>query len=258
MEEEGGIDMSEGILRNAKKASAGSEGLRQMREGIRDAVPVMTGYFAVSFALGITMKRAGLTPWQGFWMSLLNNASAGEYAGLAMITAGAPIWELALMTLIANARYLLMSCALSQKLAPKVSVGSRLAIGFDVTDELFGLAVARPGKLDPHYYCGAMLLALPGWALGTMTGVAAGQALPQVLVDALGVALYGMFLAVIIPPCRKDRVLGGLVALSFAASFACSVLPLLKTLSGGTRTILLTVILSALAAWKMPVKEENT
>ena len=90
-----------------------------------------------------------------------------------------------------------------------------------------------------------------------MTGVAAGQALPQVLVDALGVALYGMFLAVIIPPCRKDRVLGGLVALSFAASFACSVLPLLKTLSGGTRTILLTVILSALAAWKMPVKEEN-
>lgn len=249
--------MSEGILRDARKASAAPEGLRQMREGIRDAVPVMAGYFAVSFALGITMKRAGLTPWQGFWMSLLNNASAGEYAGLAMITAGAPLWELALMTLIANARYLLMSCALSQKLSPKVSVGSRLAIGFDVTDELFGLAVARSGKLDQRYYYGAMLLALPGWALGTMTGVVAGQALPQVLVGALGVALYGMFLAVIIPPCRKSRVLGGLVALSFAASFACSVLPLLKTLSGGTRTILLTVILSALAAWKFPVKEEN-
>jgi predicted branched-subunit amino acid permease len=257
MEAKGGVDMSEGILRDARKASAAPEGLRQMREGIRDAVPVMAGYFAVSFALGITMKRAGLTPWQGFWMSLLNNASAGEYAGLAMITAGAPLWELALMTLIANARYLLMSCALSQKLSPKVSVGSRLAIGFDVTDELFGLAVARPGKLDPCYYYGAMLLALPGWALGTMTGVVAGQALPQVLVGALGVALYGMFLAVIIPPCRKSRVLGGLVALSFAASFACSVLPLLKTLSGGTRTILLTVILSALAAWKFPVKEEN-
>lgn len=246
--------MSEGCVENGLAVGAGRR--RGALEGVRDGIPIMAGYFAVSFALGITMKNAGLSPLQGFVMSLLNNASAGEYAGVTLLASHAPLLEIALMTLIANARYLLMSCSLSQKFSPRVPVWERLLIGFDVTDELFGIAIARKGQLDPLYYFGAMAAAIPGWSLGTLFGVLAGQALPSVLTNALGVALYGMFLAIIIPPCRTDRVLGGLVFASFAASALFAVLPLLGALSSGTRTILLTIALSAFAAWKFPVKEE--
>ena len=238
-------------------AAMGSASRMEALAGARDGIPIMTGYFAVSFALGIAMKNAGLTPFEGMMMSLLNNASAGEYAGVTLVAAGAPLWETALMTLIANARYLLMSCSLSQKLSPSVPTRDRMLIGFDVTDELFGIAISRPGNLNPSYYYGAMALALPGWALGSLCGVAAGTALPATIVAALSVALYGMFLAIIIPPCRKNRLLGVLVCVSFAASFLFSVLPVLKLLSEGTRTILLTVAISAFAAWKFPVKEDS-
>ena len=225
--------------------------------GIRDGIPVMAGYAAVSFALGISMKAAGLTPLQGMFMSLLNNASAGEYAGLTMVASAAPLWETALIILITNARYLLMSCALSQKLSQSVPVRDRLCIGFVVTDELFGMAVARPGRLQPAYYYGMIMAAAPGWAVGTFLGVSAGQALPPILVSSLSVALYGMFLAVIIPPCRENRVLAGLVCLSFGASFLFTVMPWLRSLSEGTRTIVLTIAISAFAAWKFPVGEEQ-
>lgn len=232
-------------------------GKSEVLTGIRDGIPVMAGYAAVSFALGISMKAAGLTPLQGMFMSLLNNASAGEYAGLTMVASAAPLWETALIILITNARYLLMSCALSQKLSPSVPVRDRLCIGFAVTDELFGLAVARPGRLQPAYYDGMILAAVPGWAVGTFLGVSAGQALPPILVSSLSVALYGMFLAVIIPPCRENRVFAGLVCLSFGASILFTVMPWFHSLSEGTRTIVLTVAISAAAAWKFPVGEEQ-
>ena len=128
-------------------------------------------------------------------------------------------------------------------------------MGFDVTDEIFGISAARPAPLDPYYNYGAMLVALPGWSVGTAVGIIAGNALPAAVVSALSVALYGMFLAIIIPPARKNRVIGMFVAIAFAASFAASVLPVVSELSGGTRTILLTVILAAVAAAKYPRDE---
>ena len=161
------------------------------------------------------------------------------------------------MTLVANARYLLMSCALSQKFAPDTPLRHRLLVGFDLTDELFGLAVARPGYLDPWYMYGAMLVALPGWSLGTAIGVLVGNILPMRAASALSVALYGMFLAIIIPPARKSRVVAGLVGFSFLLSFAASRLPLLTGVSSGTRTIILTVALSALAAVLFPVPQKK-
>ena len=171
-------------------------------DGMRDGVPIALGYFAVSFSLGIAARKAGFTPFQGFLVSLLNNASAGEYAAFALIMANATYFEVAVITLIANARYLLMSCALAQRFAPETPFWHRLLIGYDVTDELFGITIARPGNLNPYYTYGAILLAAPAWASGTALGIIAGNLLPLRVVSALSVALYGMFLAIIIPPDR--------------------------------------------------------
>lgn len=227
-------------------------------DGMRDGFPIALGYFAVSFSLGIAARNAGLTPMQGFWASLLNNASAGEYAAFTLIAARVTYWEVAVITLIANARYLLMSCALAQRFAPETPFFHRLLIGYDVTDELFGITIARPGPLNPYYTYGAILLAAPAWAIGTALGILAGNALPLRIVSALSVALYGMFLAIIIPPARKNRIVAALVLLSFALSFACNYLPGVSALSDGTRTIILTVLISGAAAVLFPVKQEET
>ena len=226
-----------------------------LREGVRDGMPIALGYFVVAFTLGIAARNAGLSPFQGFLASFFNNASAGEYAAFIVIAADRPYLEMALITLVANARYLLMSCVLSQRFSPDASIWHRIFVGFDVTDEIFGISAARPVPLDPYYNYGAMLVALPGWSVGTAVGIIAGNALPAAVVSALSVALYGMFLAIIIPPARKNRIIGMFVAIAFAASFAASVLPVVSELSGGTRTILLTVILAAVAAAKYPRDE---
>ena len=226
-----------------------------LQEGVRDGMPIALGYFVVAFTLGIAARNAGLSSFQGFLASFFNNASAGEYAAFIVIAADRPYLEMALITLVANARYLLMSCVLSQRFSPDASIWHRIFVGFDVTDEIFGISAARPAPLDPYYNYGAMLVALPGWSVGTAVGIMAGNALPAAVVSALSVALYGMFLAIIIPPARKNRVIGMFVAIAFAASFAASVLPVVSELSGGTRTILLTVILAAVAAAKYPRDE---
>ena len=229
---------------------------RAFCDGMRDGFPIALGYFAVAFSLGIAARHAGFTPMQGFWASLLNNASAGEYAAFTLIAAKATYWEVAVITLIANARYLLMSCALAQRFAPGTPFWHRLVIGYDVTDELFGITIARPGHLNPYYTYGAILLAAPGWAVGTALGIMAGNALPLRVVSALSVALYGMFFAIFIPPARKNHIIAVLVALSFALSLACNYLPGISAMSDGTRTILLTVVISAAAAVLFPVKDQ--
>lgn len=230
---------------------------KEFREGIRDGIPIGLGYLAVSFSLGVAARSAGLTAFQGFIASLLNNASAGEYAGFTVIAANASYLEMALMTLVANARYLLMSCALSQKFAPDTPLRHRLLVGYDVTDEIFGITIARPGILNPSYTYGAIVVAAPCWACGTALGVTAGNLLPLRVVSALSVALFGMFLAVIIPPARKNRTVAIFVLVSFLASFAAANLPYVSQLSSGTRTIILTILISAAAAALFPVKEEE-
>ena len=224
-------------------ASVGNR--RAFRDGARDGVPIALGYFAVSFSLGIVARNVGMT-------------SAGEYAGFTMIAAGAAYIEMAIVTLIANARYLLMSCAMSQRMDPEMPFFHRLLMAFDITDELFGITIARPGYLNPWYMYGAIALALPGWAVGTALGALAGNLMPWRLVSAFSVALYGMFLAIIIPPARKSRILAGLIAISFAASYLAEHLPGISSISSGTRTIILTVVLSSAAAILFPHPAEDS
>lgn len=232
---------------------------KAFRDGVRDGMPIALGYLAVSFTLGFAAKKAGLNPFQGFLASLLNNASAGEYAGFLQIQEAAPYITMALMTLIANARYFLLSCALSQKFSPGTPLLHRLFVGFDVTDEIFSISIARPGQLNPYYNYGAMSLALPGWSVGTALGIMVGNVLPDRLVSALSVALYGMFLAAVIPAAKKDKVVGLLVGISFALSYGFYKLPYLSKMSEGTRTIVLTILIAGAAAIIHPidVKDED-
>lgn len=225
--------------------------------GFKDGIPIGLGYFAVAFSLGIAAKNAGLTPFQAFLTSALCHASAGEYAGFTVIAAAASFLEMATITLIANARYLLMSCAMSQRINPKMPFFHRLIMSFFITDELFGIAIARPGYLNPWYTYGAVLFASPCWAVGTALGAIAGNLLPLRLVSAFSVALYGMFLAIFIPPARKDKVILGIVVLCFVCSGLAAYLPVTASLSEGTRTIILTLIISAGAAFLFPRKQEE-
>lgn len=227
------------------------------QKGLRDGIPIALGYFAVSFTLGITAKNAGLTALQAMLASFTLNASAGEFAGFTLIAAGASYLEVALMEFVANVRYLLMSCALSQKIAPDTPLLHRLLIGYDVTDEIFGISISVPGKLNPYYTFGAIAIAVPGWSIGTYLGVVMGNVLPANIVSALSVGLYGMFIAIIIPPARKSKIIAAVVAFSMAASFAFAKLPLISSISSGMRTIILTVAISALAAFLFPVKEDS-
>ncbi|MBQ9268515.1 MAG: AzlC family ABC transporter permease [Oscillospiraceae bacterium] len=226
----------------------------ELLQGLRDGLPIGLGYFAVSFTLGITARRAGLTAFQAALASFLTNASAGEAAGFTVIAEGGSYLTMAIMILVANARYLLMSTALTQKLRPETSILNRLIIGYDVTDEIFGVSIARPGWLCPFYSYGVFILPLIGWSSGTYLGVMMGNLLPANLVSALSVGLYGMFIAIIIPPARKERVIAVLVALSMILSYACARLPVVSGLSSGTRIIILTVLIAAGAALLRPVK----
>lgn len=225
--------------------------------GMRDGVPIALGYLAVAFTLGIAARNAGLTAFQATLASLLNNASAGEYAGFTVIREQLSYVEMAVMIFITNMRYLLMSCALSQKLSEQTSLPARMLVGFGVTDEIFGVSVAVPGHLNPCYSYGLISVAVPGWALGTCLGVVMGNVLPASVVSALSVGLYGMFIAVIVPPARKNRVLAGLIVISMAASLLFASVPPMSGLSTGMRVIILTVVISAAAAALFPVKEEN-
>lgn len=225
-------------------------------EGIRDGIPIGLGYFAVSFSLGIIAQNAGLSPLQGFIASFFNIASAGEYALFTSIKSAVPYIEVAILTLVVNARYLLMSCALSQKFNPSTKMIHRFFVGFGVTDEIFGISIARKGYLNPLYNYGALFISVPLWSIGTSLGIVAGNFLPISIVSALSVALYGMFLAIIIPPAKKDLVIAITIIISFILSYLCEILPKIKLLSSGTRTLILTIVISCILAIIKPIKEE--
>ena len=226
-------------------------------EGVHDGVPIALGYFVVAFTLGILAKTAELSAWQGFVTSAVNIASAGEYAGFTVIAAQAPYLEIAVLTLVANARYFLMAAALAQRFAPDTPLLHRLAVSFGVTDEVFGITVARGGMVQPYYNYGALAISVPAWSAGTSAGILAGGILPAAAVSALSVALYGMFVWVILPPAKKSRPIAGMVLASFLLSLAATYAPLTSELSGGTRTILLTLLIAGVGAALFPVHEEQ-
>ena len=226
-------------------------------EGVKDGVPIALAYLAVSFSLGIAAKNVGFTPWQGFVVSTLCAASAGEYIGFTMVAAGATLMETAIATLISNSRYLLMSCAMSQRTDPKMPFFHRIFIGQFITDELFGIAIARKGMINPFYSYGAFLVAIPAWSFGTALGVVAGNIMPISLASAFSVALYGMFIAIIIAPARKDKAVALVVVASFILSSVGAYLPLFAGIAEGTKTMVVTVAVATVAAILFPHNDEE-
>lgn len=223
--------------------------MNAFKKGIKDGIPIGLGYFAVSFSLGIVASSAGLTAFQGFLTSLLVNASAGESAGFIAIKESVPYIQMILITIVSNARYLLMSFALSQKIKPKEKLIHRLLLGFYLTDEFFGLAISQEDYADPMYSYGAIVFSAPCWAIGTALGIIMGNILPIRIVSALSVALYGMFLAIIIPPAKKDINIAFLIVLAFLASYLLS---RYTDISTSVITIVLTIVISSLGALLFP------
>ena len=222
--------------------------------GLRDGIPICMGYFAVSFALGITARGIGMNALQAGLMSLGMVASAGEYAAIVLIGSGAGVFEMITTCIVVNLRYFLMSCSLSQKLSPDLPFYHRFLLPYCITDEIFGLSSAVQGWLDPRYSYGMTIISVAGWTTGTVLGVLLGNIMPAWAVNALSVSLYGMFLAIIIPPARKDRFIAGLVVISMAASGLFSVLPLLREISGGFKVIILTLLIAGAAAFIHPIE----
>lgn len=225
--------------------------------GVRDGIPIALGYYAVAFSLGIIASRANMEAWLGFVSSFFIRASAGEYSTYTLMAVGAAYIEVFFMSIVANLRYLLMGAALSQKFRQGTSMVHRFLVGCCVTDEVFGISIAYPGYLPPRYTYGAAMVSTVFWASGTASGIIAGDVLPSNIVAALSVALYGMFIAIIIPPSKKDRNVLVAVIISFVMSGLCAVTPYISEVSGGMRTIILTIVISALAAWLKPVRKED-
>ena len=223
------------------------------RKGFLHGLPIALGYVSVSFAFGIQASAAGLYPWQALLVSLLNVTSAGQVAGLQLMGMGAGLAEMALTQLTINLRSALMSLALGQKLDDSMTLGHRLAISFCNTDEVFFIAASQPGKLGKAYLYGLTNGPYLGWALGTFLGAVAGDLLPASVTGALGIAIYGMFLAIVLPPFRHSHEIRVVVLVSVGLSCLLTYVPAFHFVTGGFRIIVCAVVSSALAAWLVPV-----
>ena len=222
------------------------------KRGLWHGLPIALGYVSVSFAFGIQATSLGLTPLQAVMISFFNLTSAGQLAGLQLMAAGAPLVEMALTQLTINLRYALMSLSLSQKLDGSMTTLHRLLLSFANTDEVFAVASQQPGKVGKWYLYGLTNGPFVGWTLGTLLGALAGGLLPKAVTDALGIAIYGMFIAIILPPLRQYREVRAVVLVAVGLSCLVTLAPMFAFLSDGFRIILCAVAASALGAWLMP------
>lgn len=221
-------------------------------------MPVCVGYFSVSFGFGAMAVAQGLRVWHAVLISATNLTSAGQFAGLTVIAAGAAILEMILTQLVINSRYALMSLALGQRLGPQVGTGKRLIAAFFNTDEIFALGMARREKLSVSFFTGAGTVAALGWTGGTAMGALAGSVLPVSVRAALGVMLYGMFIAIVVPQARQEKpmLLSMLLALVLSCLFAW--VPALGAVSAGLSIVICTVAAAAICALVCPVEQEAT
>lgn len=225
--------------------------------GIRRGLPVGLGYFSVSFGFGAMAVSKGLSVAQATLISASNLTSAGQFAGLTTIVENSGLWMMILTQLIINSRYALMSLALSQRMGEKIGLLPRLLIAFFNTDEIFALAMAREAPLTVPFLLGLGTLPFIGWTLGTLCGALAGSILPLSIRTALGVMLYGMFVAIVVPPAKKNRDVFVAVVLALIFSSLFSWTPGLKTVSPGLSIVVCTVAAAAICAGLFPVKEER-
>lgn len=226
-------------------------------QGLKDGLPICLGYFSVSVAFGMTTVLAGMPLWAAVLISLTNLTSAGQFAGANLMLAGGNMMELGLTTLVINIRYFLMSLSVSQKVERKMSMKERLAVSFGITDEIFAVSMQHKGELSTPYMAGLIITPILGWTGGTLAGGAATSVMPEALSSALGIALYGMFIAVIVPPAREERSVLFTVILAILASLAFTYLPVLRNLGSGWSIIIITIAVSAVAAWLFPRKPDE-
>lgn len=230
--------------------------LKDYTAGMKAGMPVCIGYFSVSFGFGAMAVAQGLSIWHAILISATNLTSAGQFAGLTVIAAGAALIEMILTQLVINSRYALMSLALGPRFGPNVGTGKRLVAAFFNTDEIFALGMAREGKLTASYFVGAGTVAAIGWVGGTALGAFAGSVLPLAVRAALGVMLYGMFIAIVVPQTRQEKPILLSVALALVFSCLFSWVPVLKNVSAGLAIVICTVAAAAICALVCPVDEE--
>ena len=228
---------------------------KQFLTGMKDGLPICLGYLSVSFGFGILAAGLGLTPFTAWLISAANLTSAGQVAGVGIIAAGGTYLEMALTQLVINIRYALMGLSLSQKLDSSFRTSHRLLAAYGITDEIFAVSHAKEGLLKPVYMYGMILVAFLGWTTGTLLGAVAGELLPQALTDAMGIMLYGMFLAIIIPAAREDR--GALTVVAAAAVISIFFYYVLTAVSGGFSVIISSVAAAAIGAVLLPIQEKE-
>lgn len=229
----------------------------EFQKGLRDGVPIALGYLSVSFSVGIMAVSGGLSVFQGALMSLTNVTSAGQFAGIQIITAGGTVLELILTQFIINLRYALMSLSLSQKLSEEMPLWQRMVVAFANTDEIFAVAMNHAKSLTFSYMLGLQSLPILGWTGGTILGAAAGELLPKSLGNALSVALYGMFIAVVVPVAKKLKPVFWVVVIAAFLSCLIYYVPLFSGISAGISIIICTVAAAAVGAVLFPVEEEK-
>ena len=229
----------------------------EFKKGIRHGIPIALGYLSVSFAFGMKAVGDGLTWLQAVLISATNLTSAGQMAGLPLMTGGASLYEMALTQLTINLRYGLMGLSLGRKLDGSMGTLQRLIFSFANTDEIFAVSSSQPGKVGKHYLYGLMLTPWIGWTGGTLLGGAAGTILPAFVRSALGIAIYGMFLAIILPPAREQKPVRAVVALAVGLSLCFHYIPGLNRVSSGFVIIICAVAAAAVGAWLFPVEEEG-
>ena len=227
------------------------------RKGIRHGIPIALGYLGVSFAFGIKAVGSGLTVLQAVLISMTNLTSAGQVAALPLMAGGATLTEMALTQLTINLRYALMSLSLGRKLDSTMGTLQRMIFSYANTDEIFAVASSQPGKVGKAYLYGLMITPWIGWTAGTLLGAAAGSLLPEFVRSALGIAIYGMFLAIILPPARRQKPVRAVVAAAAVLSICFRYVPGLNRISGGFAIIICAVAAAALGAALFPVKEES-
>ncbi len=227
------------------------------REGLRDGLPICVGYIPISFAFGMMARQSGLPVWAAVLISLSNFTSAGQIAGTNLILAGGAYVEIAVTTFVINIRYMLMSLSLTQKLDSGMSRLKRAFFSFFNTDELFAVAMQQKTPITGSYLAGLMLLPYLSWSGSTLLGATAADLLPQAVRSALGIAIYGMFLAIFIPPSRKVKPIFYTVLISAGISCLFSAIPMLRDISSGWVIIICAVVASALMALRYPVDEEE-
>lgn len=231
-------------------------------QGLRDGLPIGLGYLSVSFGFGIAVVAAGLHPLIAVLISMINETSAGQVAGLSILVAvlaggGSAYLEMALTQLVINVRYSLMAISLSQRLDKSFTTPWRMLLAFSITDEIFAVASTKRERVGIRYFSGLSTLPYVGWAIGTLLGALAGSILPPMVRNSLGLMLYGMFLAIILPPARRER--GVLFAVCVSVGLSCILyyVPVFDFLSGGFSLIISSVIGAALAAWLFPVPKPD-